>query len=279
VTIRDLGYRRYEGPRLPPSNGIWVMFVHGLSLAIRSWVFWLSLIPALLAAGMLDMFGVFTVMQGQALTAGQLLMPAFTWVVGLFAIVATAAIATTVIADDLGARAFPFYFSKMLSPTHYLLGRITAVAGMLAGYLSVPLVLSWLAFVAIAPEEERSDAILTVVPLVATILFTAIVLAVLAVSCSALSNSRAVPMSVWLAGIYVPFVASATVNSIAGPEGWPWLSLVSVLHLLGTMARAIFKTTDADRLTWPMALAALTLWCGMAVFGAYRRIARVEVVS
>src|SRR5687768_5824473 len=47
MTVRDLGYRAYEGTRLPASQNTWVMLRHGMK---RIWSWWVIII-AILACG------------------------------------------------------------------------------------------------------------------------------------------------------------------------------------------------------------------------------------
>jgi len=56
MTVRDLGYRPYEGARLPPANNTWVMLRHGLA---RAWASWLVKIAVFLSAGPLLVFSVY----------------------------------------------------------------------------------------------------------------------------------------------------------------------------------------------------------------------------
>ena len=46
MTIRDLGYRPYDGPRLPPSHSVWVLLRYGLG---RAWASWLVKLAAFTA--------------------------------------------------------------------------------------------------------------------------------------------------------------------------------------------------------------------------------------
>src|SRR5690349_9718825 len=57
MTVRDLGYRAYEGARTPPSHNTWVMLRHGLRRVWGSWLVWtagiIAIFPPVIACGVL----------------------------------------------------------------------------------------------------------------------------------------------------------------------------------------------------------------------------------
>ena len=55
MSVRDLGYRAYEGPRLPASHNTWVMIRHSLR---RAWASWLVKLPIFFCLGTTIVLGI-----------------------------------------------------------------------------------------------------------------------------------------------------------------------------------------------------------------------------
>ena len=56
MSVRDLGYRAYEGPRLPASHNTWVMIRHSLR---RAWASWLVKLPVFFCLGTTVVLGIY----------------------------------------------------------------------------------------------------------------------------------------------------------------------------------------------------------------------------
>lgn len=152
MSIRDLGYRAYDGPRLPLRNRYRVMVWRALASAwsgsrLLRMLLILSPLPAVI-------FGVvmYLGLKAAQLTGGaQILADAPSpaelvyhcyfssqiW----FSFVISMIVAAPAVADDLRTGAFEFYFSRPVSRTQYLLGRTLPAALLVALVSSGPALL------------------------------------------------------------------------------------------------------------------------------------------
>ena len=286
MTIRDLGYKPYEGARVPPSNNTWVLLRQGVARAWGSWLLkiavFVSIFPPLIACLAIAGGRWFASSQGQAEAADELasstlryLFTAETWFVVSLVTLGGGAGA---IAEDLTFKAFQFYFSKPVTAVQYLIGRIGAVAIFIfvlvfGGSLVVVMVAG-----VTATPEHRVDDFLLVLPVLAYSLILAVFMSSASVSVSALGASRALTMSAWGLLFVVPHVIASIVDRIARGE-FPWLFLGSFTGLLGTIADALFKVETESDLKWFHAAPVLAAIIGLGVYAAHMRLVRTEVIK
>ncbi len=132
--IRDLGYSRYEGRRLPHRNRYRVLASRTLSLAWQS-----GLVKTIVILGMFPMI-VCAVLMYLQIRGAQLFesqgapVPArlqhperwvyycVYWCQIWFAFALSLVVASTAIADDIRTGAFQFYFARPITRTHYVAG-------------------------------------------------------------------------------------------------------------------------------------------------------------
>lgn len=284
MTVRDLGYRAYEGDRLPPSNNTWVMLRHGMK---RIWSWWVIIIAifacgvpaggALIGAAV--ELGFFTVSAGpggpEPLAAASWLR----WVLGfqtwVFVTLLTLLSGAGVIAQDFTNKAFQFYFAKPVTPIQYLIGRIGAIALSCMTMLA-PTLLMWIAFLASAPEDLRTERGGLILPLLLHAALISFSYAACAVGISSISKSRALTISAWMLLLIVPAMIAWIVNGLAD---WPWLYLASLPELLGTVGDALFKIENESALKWYHAAPFLAGMVGLALWGASERVKRAEVIT
>ena len=292
MTIRDLGYKPYEGARLPPSNNSWVMLRQGLARAWGSWLVKIavlvSVLPPLvacLAVGSLRFLAMQVGQAGETTDLGSTVLRymfmADTWfVVSLVTLGAGA----PAIAEDLTFKAFQFYFSKPVTAAQYLTGRIGAVSLLLflVTFVGGAFVVLVSGASATMLGDEAPGAVLHDLSLIAPVLAFTVALsgfmgcASVAVSC--LSPSRALTMSAWVLLFVVPHVIASIVDTIANGE-FPWLYLASFTGLLGTVADALFKVESESDLEWFHAAPILFALAGLGLWGAHERLRRAEVIK
>jgi ABC-2 type transport system permease protein len=292
VTIRDLGYRPYDGPRLPASNNAWVML--GQSFR-RAWGSILVKVATFLALGpaLIDVVLVVVarllVRQGsqdpgadpvQAAVVLRGLYGVQTW---LFVSIVTAGAGASAIAEDLQFKAFQFYFAKPVTRGQYLFGRVGAVAVWVFAITFVPAFFVDLALVATSPRAVALEQLELLLPCLAFSLVIAIVLSTGSVAVSSLSKSRALTMSAWVVVFVVPYVlaaiADAVARAIGHQRGWPWLFLGSLPGLLGRIGDWIFNIEADSALEWWHGALALAAFVAGALALASRRLRRTEVIS
>lgn len=286
MTIRDLGYKPYEGERRPPSSNTWVMLRQGLSRAWGSWLVkiavFLSVFPPLIACLAVGAARYFAARMGQLDETANLGSSALremfryeTWfVVSLVTLGAGAA----TIAEDLTFKAFPFYFSKPVTPLQYLIGRVGAVALVIfAITFGSGLCVVSVATVTADPSHRLADFGL-LAPTVAYAIILSVFMASASVAVSALGSSRALTMSAWSLLFVVPHVIASIVDTIARGE-FPWLFLTSFTGLLATVADALFKVESRSALEWFHAAPVLAAFAALGLYGARVRLSTAEVVQ
>lgn len=286
MTIRDLGYKPYEGARLPPSNNSWVMLRQGLARAWGSWLvkiaIFLSIFPPLIACLAVGAGRYLASQMGQPDETIELgsnaLRQVFRYETWLVVSLITLGAGAAAIAEDLTFKAFQFYFSKPVTPVQYLAGRVSAIALIIflitfLGGLFVVLV----AGVTAQPEHRLEDFGL-IAPLLVYALVLSLFMASGSVAISSLSPSRALTMSAWGLLFVVPHVIAAIVDGIAQGE-FPWLYLASFTGLLGTIADALFKVESESDLQWFHAAPILVGLAVLGLWGAHERLRRAEVVK
>lgn len=292
MTIRDLGYRPYDGPRLPPSNNTWVMLRQGMR---RAWGSWLVKLATFLAFGppliaMALVVGARVLMRqmesdpdADPIRAAEIMRTLFTVQTWLFVSAVTVGAGASAIADDLTYRAFQFYFAKPVTAAQYLAGRVLAVAIWVFLLTFVPALLLDIALVGTAPREVIAEQAGLLLPAFFYSLILAAVMSTSSVAVSSLSKSRALTMSAWLVLFVVPHVLASVVDAIAratgDEDGWPWLSLVSFTSLLGTVADALFKIENESAIEWYYAAPVLAALVVGATSLAMYRLKRAEVIT
>lgn len=292
MTIRDLGYRPYDGPRLPPSNNTWVMLRQGMRRAWGSWLVklatFLSFGPPLIAIALV-VGGRVLMRQMQAdpeadpIRAAEMMRTLFSVQTWLFVSMVTVGAGASAIAEDLTFRGFQFYFAKPVTASQYLAGRVLAVGIWVFLVTFVPALLLDLALVGTAPRDVIGEQAGLLLPAFFYSLLLATVMATASVAVSSLSKSRALTMSAWIVAFVVPHVLAAVVDAIAvatgEEEGWPWLYLGSFTGLLGNVADALFKIERDSAIEWYYAAPILAALVAGSCWLAMHRLKRAEVIT
>lgn len=287
MTIRDVGYRRYEGTRHPLGERWLVVLRQSLATMRRQpWVLAmliLSAFPALVAAVVLffklrlgDTFGL-----GGEDAAARLIYsfqvgwygtPILAFVVALFA-------GGGAISDDIRTRAFQFYFARPLSREQYLLGKLLAVLTLVFVVTAGPpllLVLVRFALAGDARDVARQAILLGQVLGLASL--EALLLAVPAVALSSLSPRRGLAQGAFAALFFLPWILGAILEKILRS---PWPMILSIPSQLASLGANLFAL-DLGRqalLPWPAAFLAMTLLLGGALALLRWRLASMEVVA
>jgi hypothetical protein len=285
MTVRDLGYRPYEGVRLPPSNNTWVMLRQGLSRAWASWLVKIAVFlafgpPLVAAAYVVIAAGGARMMQGDEAAMDfdgtvplRYLFTAQTWlVVSLITLGAGAA----AIAEDLTFRAFQFYFAKPVTAVQYFAGRALAVAVLVFLVTFPPAVLVDLVIVVMTPLERAGEQSALILPCLVYSVLLAAVMGTASVAVSSLNKSRALTMSAWILCFVVPHALAAVVEGIGH---WPWLYLGSFTGLLGVIADALFHVETDSELLWYHAVPVLVLLIVGSCALTLHRLRRAEVIT
>lgn len=294
MSVRDLGYRAYEGALLPPSHNAWVLLRFGLWRIWGSWInrfivffFWLPL------AGLAALAALRYLTIGPEMPEIPEGVSGFSaWFVGepavwlrtltgiqfwFFASLVTIRSGAGVIAEDFNNRAYQFYFAKPVTPLQYLVGRMSALAVFVFGLVFLPTLFLALVMVGVGPEEQRLERLGLLLPALLDGLLVAAVCGVLPIAVSALSKSRGLTITAWVVILFVPFVLGYLVETIADKE---WVFIISPPGLLWSVGDAIYKVSGSwDELHWYFALPILLVACAGGAYAAFLRIQKAEVIT
>lgn len=295
MTVRDLGYRAYDGVRLPSSRNTGILLGHALRRAWGSWMVkiavFLGWIPFVgYAIKVMLAYWLMSKLQGQSIPAGQdmgvlaiLQDPAqnirnlFDYQVWAFVTLITIGAGSGTIAEDFTHKAFQFYFAKPVTAQQYLIARTGAVAIYSAALTFLPAMLLVLAVTVAADPSMRWHHLGLLLPALFYSLATSLVLSTAAVATSSLSKSRALTMSAWIVIMIVPHTIAKLVDAIGNVS---WLYLGSLPALLGLIGDALFKTVDTEHLVrWYHALPLLLVVSVGGMWLANRRVRDAEVVA
>lgn len=291
ATIRDLGYRPYEGELLPSSHNTWVLLRYGIKRIWGSWLNKLAIIFSitpvfvyLLGLGitwlMLTEMGShkerieeWFVTQSAAVWMEAVTTPTL-W---LFVTILALRSGSGVIAEDLRYKAFAFYFAKPVTPLQYMLGRGLALAIFIFSVLLVPALFMNGGMMAVAPEGERLATAALIPAAILDSAIVAITLSTIAMAISSISKSRALTMSAFAVLFVVPHVLAMLVEQMAEIE---WLYLFSIAGVMDVVGDAIYRRTDEfDQVQWFHALPVLLAMVGGSGYAVWTRLRRAEVIG
>ncbi len=285
MSLRDLGYRPYEGERLPPSHNAWVLFRYGVS---RAWASVLVKLSAFFGwvPGAIGLLGVglffYLERKGQVADPDQVhpeqwvarLLYAQMW---LFGFAVSLGAGAGAIAEDFTYKAFQFYFAKPVTPLQYLFGRVLAVAALVFALCFLPSLFLVGGLALAAPPELRLEWASLFFPALVQSLAIAVVLAAASVGVSAVSKSRALTMSSWILLLLVPHVVATVVDALGD---FPWLRLASIFGMLDVVGDALLHVERAEsELEWYHAVVALAAWVVGSVTLALHRLRDAEVIT
>ena len=294
MTVRDLGYRAYEGALLPPSHNTWVMLRYGLWRIWGSWLnklvvffFWLPVaLLAILAAVRFMAVGpeVPEVPEGTTGFAAWFMAEPAIWMRTLmgiqfwfFATLVTIRSGAGVIAEDLTNKAYQFYFAKPVTPIQYLAGRTSALAVFLFMLLFIPALLLVGVMIGVGPEEQRLERLGLLLPALMDSAIVSLATAILSVAVSALSRSRALTLTAWVVLLFVPFVLATLVDEIGDVE---WVYAASLPGVLWSVGDSLYKVSDRwEHLEWFHTAPVLVIAVAGASYLTWQRIGKAEVIT
>lgn len=170
--VHDLGYRPYEGDRLPQRDRFKVI---ARKLVRRSWTgwwrwkFWLGLAVVVTAVVGALLYAVLFLKNtpfggGIEQQIGKIIPGAFGGLGNIAFAIALSSLAG-VVAQDLRAGAFEFYFSKSIRPFDYALGKLTGGAVLIGAVLvGAPLIMG-LTRISLASASEGAGEAVADLPL------------------------------------------------------------------------------------------------------------------
>jgi ABC-type transport system involved in multi-copper enzyme maturation permease subunit len=282
MSIRDLGYRPYDGERHPAEKNTWVILRHSLGRAWRSWIIKLTLLFSWVPVmGFILVTRAASFMQEQVGGAAE--FDANPWLDWLLhaqwlsaAFVIALASGAGAIAYDLNHNAFAYFFSKPVTAAQYLVGRMGAVVLLCLFVTLIPAGMFSAAMLALGSGEPLAN-LLSLARATGGALVISVMMGVCSVGFSALNRSRAFTFSAWVLVFFVPWGLAFLVELVSD---WPWLRLLAFPLLVSDLVDAICAQTDTEELVrwYHSAPVAVALIAG-SVAVAYRRIRNVEVIA
>ncbi|MCC6877919.1 MAG: ABC transporter permease subunit [Sandaracinaceae bacterium] len=280
--IRDLGYRGYEGDRLPASHNTYVLLRHGLSRAWASWFvrIW-ALVGLLVPAPIGFAYGFLASGLNVPDDPAVFLQAYFTVQTWLVVSIIALRVGATVIAEDRTHRAFQFFLAKPVTATQYMAGRAIAIAISIWAVFFIPsmIVVGLYGVVKSGTPDQGPIIGMATLASLGYSAIAAIAIATISIGVSAISRSRALTMTSWVGIFVVPHVLALLVQAITRQD---WLYLASIPGALSVVRDALFGveiTSEDVHLRWFHAAPVLALLCAGAGYLVVRRIRGVEVIT
>ena len=280
MSIRDLGYRPYDGERHPAEQNTWVILRHSLGRAWRSWIIKLTLLFS-----WIPVMGFILVSRAASFLNDDPTAPFdpnpwhdwllhAQWLRG--ACGSALATGAGAIAYDLNHNAFAYFFSKPVTAAQYLVGRMGAVVVLCLFVTLMPAGLFAAAMVALDSGTIEDNAI-SLARATGGALIISVMMGVCSVGFSALNRSRAFTFSAWVLLFFVPWGLASLVQAVSD---WPWLRLAAFPMLVSDLVDAVCaQTAEVELVRWyHSAPIAIALTVG-AVAIAYHRIRNVEIIA
>ena len=328
MPVHDLGFRHWEGKRTPAWLRPWFVARSGVSLVWRRrWLrtmlmlAWLPIVVPALGIFIFEysftepeMRGAVVQMLRGPMGRPDLAMAALEdpesirhefWSILILAffrypqltamVLLVGLIAPMLVSYDLRSKAYLLYFSRPLSPSEYILGKSAVVWFFLAGIVTVPAMVLYVAGVLLSPSlsvvAETWDLPLRILAASGVLLIPT---TALAMSYSSITSESRYASFAWFATWVMGFVAYQFLTWMGVSElpgrrrgrgpNWDELDvdfdrwrLLSPYHTLGKVENWIFGLDKTDGSVWPaLVLLAVVTVCGM-LFVRHRLIARLSV--
>jgi ABC-2 type transport system permease protein len=295
-SIYDIGYRRYEGPRLGRANAIRSLFFHslrssfGLGRGGRAKIApvilgILALLPAVLIVGALTLFAQFAAGEGvgdEFATEVPVRYDTYAGTISTIVILFCAAQAPELFGRDQRHGVLALYFARALRRSDYALARIGGFIAALLLLELVPQVVLFLGRVLLSPDIPAGirEDLPSFGPVLAQSILSAALLGGLAMTVSAFTPRRAYAVAGIIALFIIPNVVAGVVVGLGSSAIGTWLSLLSPTTVLDGTNAFLFGTrldTDfffLDLPEWAFLAAALAGIAG-SIGITVRRFARI----
>ena len=284
-TIYDIGYRRYEGPRLGRGGavgavvGAGVRAVFGFGRSGRSKIIpWgaviLAVMPAVVAVAI-------------RVLAGEIIPDIYgydnyLWQIGGLFGIFLAAQAPELVVNDIRYRVLPLYFSRPMSRFDYVGSKLAALALGLLSLTLAPLLILFLGRVLSAEDVPAAlgDEIASLPAIVGSGVMHAVVLASLGLAICSLAARRAYAAGAVLAVFLVGGVISEILREAGGSfDDWaPFLNPLSIIDgarqwlFGGEVAQSPVGASGVPLPVYGLATVLLTLGSWAVLLLRYRRI-------
>lgn len=293
-SIYDIGYRKYEGPRLGRAHAIRSLFFHSLRSSFgigrggRAKIAPLALgflvsIPAIAivaAQAMLRQFPGGEALEGEL----PIRYDTYAGTIGLFVILFCAAQAPDLFGRDQRHSLLSLYFSRALRRTDYALARIAGFVVALFLLQLLPQLILFLGQVLLATDLLKgvTDDLPEMAAVVAQAVLTASLLGGLSMAISAFTPRRAYAIAGIIALFVIPNIVAGIVVGLGSLEIGRWLVLLSPTAVLDGTNAFLFDAPQESQFESviifmePVAyFAAAALGIAAAVAVTIRRLQRI----
>ena len=284
-TIYDIGYRRYDGPRLGRGGAIGALVeaglrtVFGLGRSGRSKIIpWgaviLGVMPAVVAVAV-------------RVLAGELIPDlydyhTYLWQIGGLFTIFVAAQAPELVVNDIRHRVLPLYFSRPMSRFDYVAAKLAALALGLLSLSLVPVLVLFIGRVLASSDllAALGDEIGSLPAIVGSGALHAVVLASVGLAICSLASRRAFAAGAVLAVFLIGGVISEVLRESGGVfDDWaPFLNPLSIIDgarqwlFGGEVAESPVGSSGVPLPVFGVAAALLTLGTWLVLALRYRRI-------
>ena len=258
--IYDLGYRRYDGPRLGRGHAIRSMYAHSLRTAFgigrggRSKIApvilgILALIPAVAMVAALTLVARFG--GGQAPITQPIRYDTYADTISTFVILFCAAQAPELFGRDQRYGVLSLYFARALRRSDYALARIGGFVTAVFLLEIVPQVLLFLGRVLLSTDIPRAvgDDLPSVWPVLAQSALSAALLGGLSMTVSAFTPRRAYAVAGIIALFIIPNIVAGIVVGLGSSAVGTWLTLLSPTTVLQGTNAVLFGVPQPSSLS------------------------------
>ena len=259
-SIYDIGYRRYEGPRLGRRHAIRSLFTHSLRSSfgigrggrakvaplILGTIALLPALAVLAATALVAQFGIGTRFATQSPIRYDTYFSAISTIVVIFC----AAQAPELLGRDQRHGVLALYFARALRRTDYALARIGGFMAALLILELVPQVLLFLGRALLSPDIPKAvgDDLPSFGPVLAQSVLAAALLGTISMAVSAFSPRRSYATVGIIALFTIPSIIAGVVASLGTSTMATWLILLSPTSILDGTNAILFGTSFSSDL-------------------------------
>lgn len=248
--IYDLGYRRYDGPRLGRSAGVLAIFsaslraAYGMGRSGRSkLVPWglvlLGLVPAVVSIAIQALVGDL---------AQFVDYDSYLWQIGILPPLFVAAQGAELVVNDGRYGVLPLYFSRPIQRLDYVAAKVAALSVALLGLTALPVLVLYLGLVLAAPDLVGAvgDEAHGLWVAVGSGLIHAVVLSVIALAIASYAGRRAYAVGAVIALFLVTGAVGGILSEIEGGGFEAFGALANPMAVLDGTRQWLFGGATAD---------------------------------
>jgi len=257
-SIYDLGYQRYDGPRLGRRHAIWALFTYSLrgtfgigrsgrAKLVPVGLALVALLPALVAVGVTALLSRTS---SNVPVTSPISYATFYGYVSIVLMLFCAAQAPELLGRDQRYHVLSLYFSRALVRTDYAVAKLGAlVVAMLLVFLTPELVI-FLGHVLSASDVPKAlvDNVSSILPVLVMAMATAFVLGGISLAVAAFTPRRAYATAAIIAIFIVPPIIASIVVEVAPGDASRWIVLLVPSSILDGLNGYIFNVSATGRL-------------------------------